>query len=402
MEPADHDSIKEALDEALAEARALQSAQRPAEAASKFEQASELMLRFANSAPTRDDQSRRMRKAGLLQRHAQDLRSSRKPSKSSARSQTPSREPIPDSEVSEDYSAAISGLIHRSSVTWDQIGGLEDTKREIKFTYGLAMAHKPEGVRMAGWRRMLFYGPPGTGKTLLAAAASNGLNATFFNVRVSSLLSKYFGESPKLISELFDAARGESDEGFAVVFIDEVDSLCLQRGGGSETGAERRVLSTLLSELDGLADKGEDRFVLTIAATNAPWDLDDAVLSRFQKRIYIPLPDETARNSILDILLTTEGHTLDFELDEIVARTKGFSGRDLERVAHQAANKMVEELNAEIPALVDQGRHTISSYRLKTRPLMKKDFDSALESIKVDVARQEELKRRHQEFAEAN
>ena len=162
------------------------------------------------------------------------------------------------------------------------------------------------------------------------------------------------------------------------------------------------MLSTLLSELDGLADKGEDRFVLTIAATNAPWDLDDAVLSRFQKLIYIPLPDETARHSILDILLTTEGHTLDFELDEIVARTEGFSGRDLERVGHQAVNKMVEELNAEIPTLVDQGRHTISSYRLKTRPLMKKDFDSALESVRVDVTRQEELKRRHQRFAEAN
>jgi SpoVK/Ycf46/Vps4 family AAA+-type ATPase len=310
------------------------------------------------------------------------------------------REATGDDE--ERYSRDIAALIHRSKVTWDKIGGLEDTKREIKFTYGLALARKPEGVKLAGWRRMLFYGPPGTGKTLLAAATSNGLGAVFFNVKSSNLLSKYFGESSKLITALFDAARSEADEGFAVIFVDEVESLCLPRGEGAESGAERRVLSTILSELDGLADKGEDRFVLTIAATNAPWDLDDAVLSRFQKRIYIPLPDIPARTAILEILLTKEGHTLEYPLEEVVRRTDWFSGRDLERLANQAVNLMVEELNGEIPRCVDQGRESIEGYRLKTRPLQKGDFDAAFQKIRVDTERIRKLEARFRQFSESN
>jgi SpoVK/Ycf46/Vps4 family AAA+-type ATPase len=221
-------------------------------------------------------------------------------------------------------------------------------------------------------------------------------------VKASNLLSKYFGESSKLITELFDAARSEADEGFAVIFIDEVESLCLPRGEGSESGAERRVLSTILSELDGLADKGEDRFVLTIAATNAPWDLDDAVLSRFQKRIYIPLPDAAARKSILEILLLKAGHTLDYPLRDVVEHTEWFSGRDLERLANQAVNIMVEELNGQIPQCVDAGRDSIEGYQLEVRPLVKSDFDEAFRRIRVDVDRLKKLEARFREFALSN
>jgi SpoVK/Ycf46/Vps4 family AAA+-type ATPase len=250
---------------------------------------------------------------------------------------------------------------------------------------------------------MLFFGPPGTGKTLLAAATSNGLGATFFNVKSGDLLSKYFGESSKLISALFNAARSEADEGFAVVFIDEVESLCLPRGKGSESGAERRLLSTILSELDGLADKGDDRFVLTIAATNAPWDLDDAVLSRFQKRIYIPPPDAQAREAILKILLLNRGHYLENSLlGDVVRRTDCFSGRDLERLASQAVNIMVEELNSGIPRFVDEGRETIEGYKLEVRPLEKRDFDLAFKRTHVDRDRYKKLDARIREFAESN
>jgi len=300
------------------------------------------------------------------------------------------------------YARDIAALIHKSKVTWDDIGGLNETKREIKFTYGLALAEKPEGVRLSGWRRMLFYGPPGTGKTLLAAATSQCLGATFFNVKASNILSKYFGESSRLITALFDAARSEADEGFSVVFVDEVESLCLPRGEGSESGAERRVLSTILSELDGLADKGDDRFVLTIAATNAPWDLDGAVLSRFQKRIYIPLPDAAARQEILEILLVKAGLKLDLPMDEVVKRTDWFSGRDLERLANQAVNVMLEELNGEIPGVVDKGREAIEAYQLKVRPLTRCDFDTAFERIRVDTDRCKELETRFREFAHSN
>jgi len=396
-------AVKVSLDRALAEARSLETDERFDEAAGAWLKASKLMRTYAGYALTREDDRRRRQKAEQFLRIADALKSGKRRAAPKPSPPPPGGMPVrePD-EAGDEYSRDIAAMIHRSKVTWDQIGGLEETKREIKFTYGLALAQKPEGVKLEGWRRMLFYGPPGTGKTLLAAATSNGLGATFFNVKASNLLSKYFGESSKLVTALFDAARSEADEGFAVVFIDEVESLCLPRGDGSESGAERRMLSTILSELDGLADKGEDRFVLTIAATNAPWDLDDAVLSRFQKRIYIPLPDERARRSILEILLFKEGHTLDYSLDEIIRRTGGYSGRDLERLANQAVNGMVEDLNGDIPGCVDRGKEEIQEYRVRTRPLCKKDFDAAFDRVRVDPERCIKLGSRFEQFAKSN
>ena len=395
--------LKVSLDKTLAEARALESQNKGAEASGAYLKAAKLMKSYAEYALTRDDQARRMEKSRLYVQYAEALKAGRKPA-GPARQDRARDDAAKEAgaEDREQFSKEIASLIHRSKVTWDKIGGLEGTKREIKFTYGLALAQKPEGVQLAGWRRMLFYGPPGTGKTLLAAATSNGLGATFFNVKASNLLSKYFGESSKLVTALFDAARSEADEGFAVIFIDEVESLCLARGEGSESGAERRMLSTILSELDGLADKGEDRFVLTISATNAPWDLDDAVLSRFQKRIYIPLPDEEARKSILEIQLLKQGHTLDYPLEEVVRHTEWFSGRDLERLSNQAVNVMVEELNGQIPQCVDGGREAIESYKLRIRPLQRRDFDEAFKRIRVDVDRLKKLVARFGEFAETN
>jgi katanin p60 ATPase-containing subunit A1 len=397
--------LKVDLDKTLAEARSLESQNKGLEAAAAYLKAAKLMRSYADYALTRDDQVRRRQKSQQYVEIAEALKSGKRKVAAPAPPSKPSSGNVKEQGAGDDqqqYSNEIASLITRSKITWDKIGGLETTKREIKFTYGLALAKKPEGVKLAGWRRMLFYGPPGTGKTLLAAATSNGLGATFFNVKASNLLSKYFGESSKLITSLFDAARSEADEGFAVIFIDEVESLCLPRGEGSESGAERRMLSTILSEMDGLADKGEDRFVLTIAATNAPWDLDDAVLSRFQKRIYIPLPDAEARKAILEIQLFKEGHTLDYPLERVLAQTEWFSGRDLERLANQAVNVMVEELNGQIPRCVDAGRDAIESYKLQIRPLQKKDFDEAFRRIKVDVEKLKKLCARFSEFGASN
>ncbi|HXT69667.1 MAG TPA: ATP-binding protein [Vicinamibacterales bacterium] len=403
--------IKASLDKAVAEARAHQQAGRLNEAAAAFIKAAGLMNSYGEYALTRSDEVRRRLKARTYLQVAEQLRAGGGGTKPRRPAPAPSgptgssgagqHESQPDAEQ-EEQTSAIEALIYRSPATWDQIGGLDETKREIKFAYGLALAAKPEGVALPGWRRILFYGPPGTGKTLLAAATSNGLSATFFNVKVGSLLSKYFGESSRLISTLFDVARDRADEGFSVVFVDEIESLCLPRGEGSESGAERRVLSTLLSELDGLADKGEDRSVLTIAATNAPWDLDDAILSRFQKRVFIPLPDAAARKQILGILLEKAGHQLDVPVDDLVARTEWFSGRDLERLAHQAINVMVADLNGSVPDLVDRGRAQIEGYEIKVRPLGRPDFDRAFDRIRVDVVRQKEQGQRYREFEAAN
>jgi len=269
-------------------------------------------------------------------------------------------------------------LIHKSDVRWQDIGGLEDTKDSIKSAYALALAKKPAGVQVSSWRNLLLYGPPGTGKTLLAAATAGNLEATFFNVKVSSLLSKYFGESTKLISALYSVARRLSP---AVIFLDEFESLTPARGSG-ESGAKRRIVSTLLAELDGLQAKDESGFVLTISATNLPWLLDLAILSRFHRRIYVPLPDEAARNAILDIHLTRRGHTTKIPITELVRRTEGFAGREVEQLCLIAINAMIRRANPSLLKMVDKGLTSISEYELKVQPIAEEDFAQGFAQIR--------------------
>lgn len=282
-----------------------------------------------------------------------------------------------------DYSNAVAGLIDRSTVTWEDIAGLEETKRAIKLAYGLSIARKPAGVRLQGWRRMLFYGPPGTGKTLLAAATSNGLAATFFNVAVSDLLSKYFGESSRLVSALFTEARARAP---SVIFLDEVDALTPPRGSG-ESGAERRIISTLLAELDGLTTKDDPAYVLTIAATNTPWDIDGAILSRFEKKVHIPLPDAPARRRILALNLA--GHALDVAVDSLVRQTAGYSGRDIARLCQEAIARMLDEANQNLGEAVDLGGQALTEYEVQVRPLSAGDFAAALAQVQPATTAQE-------------
>ncbi len=293
----------------------------------------------------------------------------------------------PEGDVAEaDYSDAVVRLIDRSAITWDDIAGLEETKRAIKIAYGLSVARKPAGVQLGGWRTMLFYGPPGTGKTLLAAATSNGLSATFFSVKVSDLVSKYFGESTRLIAALFAEARARTP---SVIFLDEFDALTPPRGSG-ESGAERRIISTLLAELDGLASKDDDAYVLTIAATNTPWDIDKAMLSRFEKKIHIPLPDDAARRQILELNL--KGHQLKVKVAGLVEQTRGYSGREVARLCKEAISGMIERSNPEMHQIVDAGPAAIGAYQVQVSPLTADDFRKALQRVRpgtsdVEVAR---------------
>jgi SpoVK/Ycf46/Vps4 family AAA+-type ATPase len=255
---------------------------------------------------------------------------------------------------------------------------LDDTKDAIKSAYALALAQKPAGVQISSWRNLLLYGPPGTGKTLLAAATAGNLQATFFNVKVSSLLSKYFGESTKLITALYSVARRLSP---AVIFLDEFESLTPARGSG-ESGSERRIVSTLLAELDGLQAKDDDSFVLTICATNLPWLLDLAILSRFQRRIYVPLPDAPAREAIFNIQLTKRGHQSKMPLSELVRRTEGYAGREIEQIGQIAINKMIRRTNPDLLRIVDQGLDQLSKYQLKVEPLDIRDIEFAFDQVK--------------------
>ena len=165
----------------------------------------------------------------------------------------------------------VKGLIAKSNVTWRDIGGLDEVKVLLMETVVIAALQKPESIQP--WKGILLFGPPGTGKTLLASAAAGSLNATFFNVKTSNILSKYFGESSKIITALYDVARENAP---SIVFIDEIDALTTRRSDDASE-ASRRMLSTLLTELDGFQDKKSDLLVLTLAATNTPWDLDEAL-----------------------------------------------------------------------------------------------------------------------------
>ncbi len=282
----------------------------------------------------------------------------------------------------------ILQLIHKSSVAWADIGGLENTKDEIKIAYGLQFVQKPSGVSLGGWQSILLYGPPGTGKTLLAAATSNGLQATFFNVQTSSLVSKYFGESSRLITTLYAVARRMAS---SVIYIDEFEALSGQRGG-DDSGAERRIVSTLLAELDGLVGKDTPAYVLTIVGTNLPWLLDKAILSRFQKKIFVPLPDEKARESILRIHLERQGIKSEVTYEEMASLTRGYSGRELERLCKQLTSRIVSELNPDLAGLVDRGVEALERYLLKLRPVLRTDLEGVLDQMKPETT-EDDLKK---------
>ncbi len=350
------------------------------EAAKQYYAAARWLRSYAESAVTPEIRKERMDKADQLANLARGL---------AGQAPTPSRKVKPESASKpasqaepqageDDYEEEVLQLIHKSDVKWDQIGGLEDTKNAIKSAYALALAKKPEGVQISSWRNLLLYGPPGTGKTLLAAATAGNLEATFFNVKVSSLLSKYFGESTKLISALYSVARRLSP---AVIFLDEFESLTPSRGSG-ESGSERRIVSTLLAELDGLQGKDDDSFVMTICATNLPWLLDLAILSRFQRRIYVPLPDPAAREAILGIQLTRKGHHSQVTIQELVERTDGFAGRELEQVGQIAINNMIRRANPDLLQVVDSGLGKLTAYELRIEQLTIGDFESAFSQIK--------------------
>lgn len=275
-----------------------------------------------------------------------------------------------------------SGLITKSKVRWDDIGGLDEVKRLMMETIVIAGLKKPESVKP--WKGILLYGPPGTGKTLLAAAAAGSLNASFFDVKADKIVSKYFGESSKLISGLYSAARSHAP---SIIFLDEFDALSQSRSDDT-SDATRKLLSSLLTELDGLQDKKSDRLLLTLAATNTPWDLDTAVLSRFPRRIFIPLPDEAACREIIRI--HTESLDISsLDLDELGAECvqRRYSGRDIHTLCQQAMWTMIRDKNRNLHSLATLSFEELQKRSLKVRPLSTDDFTQALARIKSPVTR---------------
>jgi transitional endoplasmic reticulum ATPase len=258
-------------------------------------------------------------------------------------------------------------VTEKPDVTFDDVAGLEEVKQQIRLKFILPFEHqdKAEYYGIGSGGGILLYGPPGTGKTLIAKATAGELEATFFVVKASDIMSKWVGKAEENVNRLFEAARS-SDR--AVIFIDEIDALLPKRRGNLST-VMKRVVPQFLAEMDGFGGRASN--VLFIGATNEPWAMDAAVLrpGRFDARIYIPLPDQTTRHRILEIHLKGRPLAEDVNLDALAALMEGYSGADVAAVCHRASQRAFMEAIAEndLP------------------PIGWDDFEAALAEIKPSV-----------------
>ena len=235
-------------------------------------------------------------------------------------------------------------LIEKPNVKWDDIGALADAKQELKeavewpLKYGKVFAHMnakpPKGI--------LLYGPPGTGKTLLAKAVATESEANFISVKGPEFLNKWVGESEKAVRETFRKARQASP---CVIFMDEIDSIVPVRGTGGDSNVTERVVSQMLTELDGLEPMND---VVVIAATNRPDMIDPALLrpGRFDKSIYVAPPDKESRKSIFKIHTKGKPMEEDVDLDKLADQTEGCTGADISAICNEAVMSAVRRLVA--------------------------------------------------------
>jgi transitional endoplasmic reticulum ATPase len=237
--------------------------------------------------------------------------------------------------------------IENPDVKWDDIGGLSDVKRELQEAVEWPMKYPALydklGHKMP--RGILIHGPSGTGKTLLAKAVATESEANFVSVRGPELLSKWVGESERGIREIFRRARQASP---CVIFFDEIDSIAPIRGAGGETAVTERVVSQLLTELDGMENM---HGVIVLGATNRADMIDPALLrpGRFDKIIQIPLPDKESRLSILKInakiipIVSDPNDPQRVNLDKIAELTDGMSGADVASISNTAVSLVIHE-----------------------------------------------------------
>ncbi len=220
------------------------------------------------------------------------------------------------------------------NIKWDDIGGLEKIKSELKEAVELPLLN-PDVFKRLGIRApkgFLLYGPPGTGKTLLAKAVANESNANFISVKGPEVLSKWVGESEKAVREIFKKAKQVSP---AIIFMDEIDSIAPRRGASMDSGVTERIVNQLLTSMDGIEVLNG---VVVIAATNRPDIIDPALLraGRFDKIMYIPPPDEDGRLKILEVHTKKMPLSKDVDLKEIARKTDGYVGADLENLCREA------------------------------------------------------------------
>lgn len=240
-------------------------------------------------------------------------------------------------------SALRETAVEVPTVNWDDIGGLDNVKKELQETVQYPVEHPEKFLKygMSPSKGVLFYGPPGTGKTLLAKAIANECNANFISIKGPELLTMWFGESEANVRDVFDKARAAAP---CVMFFDELDSIAKARGGslGDAGGAGDRVLNQLLTEMDGMNTK---KNVFIIGATNRPDQIDPALLrpGRLDQLIYIPLPNEPSRLAILKAALKKSPISPDVDLAYLSRSTHGFSGADLTEICQRAAKLAIRD-----------------------------------------------------------
>ncbi|XP_047315268.1 katanin p60 ATPase-containing subunit A-like 2 isoform X2 [Impatiens glandulifera] len=229
-------------------------------------------------------------------------------------------------------------------VKWESIKGLHNAKLLLKEAVVLPIKYpKYFTGLLTPWKGILLFGPPGTGKTMLAKAVASECKTTFFNISASSVVSKWRGDSEKLVKVLFELARHHAP---STIFLDEIDAIISQRGEGrGEHEASRRLKTELLIQMDGLAQT--DELVFVLAATNLPWELDAAMLRRLEKRILVPLPEAEARRAMFEELLMPskeEEEKIKLPYDVLVERTEGYSGSDIRLLCKEVAMQPLRRL----------------------------------------------------------
>lgn len=267
------------------------------------------------------------------------------------------------------------------STTWKDIAGLSEAKQALQEAAILPLMRPDLFSGLRRPRNILLYGPPGTGKTLLVKAVAHESSCVLFVCTASAMTSKWHGEGEKLLRTLFEVARAAAP---SIIFVDEMDALLSSRKSDGEHEASRRFKTEFMTNMDGIVKNGGEesgKHLLVIAATNCPWDIDSAVLRRFPRRIYVPLPDSTTRKALLKNLLGKAGDT-DMSKEDIKAvakRLNGFSGSDIASIASEASFGPIRSLGG-----IDAIQAAKSS---DIRPIQHQDFDTAIDQATKSVSK---------------
>ncbi len=272
-------------------------------------------------------------------------------------------------------SAMREVYLESPDIPWSAIGGLEEVKRELQEAVEWPLRY-PDLYTKLGHsmpKGLLMHGPSGTGKTLLAKAVATESEANFISVRGPELLSKWVGESERGIREIFRRARQAAP---CVVFFDEIDSIAPTRGMGGDSMVTERVVSQLLTELDGIQALSG---VVVLAATNRADMIDPALLrpGRFDKIVFVPMPDKAARQRILEIHSKDKPIGPDVELTKVAELTEGFSGADTSSVANTAVSLVLHEYLAKYPTPEEAAKHASEAH------VMMRHFEEAVRKIKT-------------------